>query len=91
MIKILIAKTKDSQLQQTLMNRVQREILYLCCHPYGNYAITEIVKHWPNKLNLVIFKALKTKLYELSMQKYSSNVIEKCLEHSDSQTRTEFI
>lgn len=90
-IKILIARTKDSQLQHALMNRIQKEIMHLVCHPFGNYAITQIVTHWPNKLNMCIFRALKNKLYELSMQKYSSNVIEVCLANSDPQTRSVFI
>jgi hypothetical protein len=90
-IKILIAKTKDPNQQQSLMSRISKDIMHLVCHPFGNYAITQIVTNWPNKNKQVIFKALKNKLYELSMQKYSSNVIENCLERSDPQTRSEFI
>lgn len=90
-IKILIAKTKDPNQQQSLMSRISKDIMHLVCHPFGNYAITQIVINWPNKTKQVIFKALKNKLYELSMQKYSSNVIENCLERSDPQTRSEFI
>jgi len=73
------------------MSRISKEILHLVCHPFGNYAITEMITNWPNKVNQTIFKALKSKLNELSMQKYSSNVIEVCLERSDSQTRSDFI
>jgi Leu/Phe-tRNA-protein transferase len=58
--------------------------MHLVCHPFGNYAITQIIANWPNKINQVIYKTLKNKLYELSMQKYSSNVVEHCLEKSDS-------
>lgn len=90
-IKILIAKTKDPNQQQSLMSRISKDIMHLVCHPFGNYAITQIVTNWPNKTKQLIFKALKNKLYELSMQKYSSNVIENCLERSDPQTRSEFI
>jgi len=73
------------------MSRISKEILHLVCHPFGNYAITQMIMNWPNKVNQTIFKALKNKLYELSMQKYSSNVIEVCLERCDSQTRSDFI
>jgi len=73
------------------MCRISKEILHLACHPFGNYAITQMVTNWPNKVNQTIFRALKNKLYELSMQKYSSNVIEICLERCDPQTRSEFI
>jgi hypothetical protein len=90
-IKILISKTKEASQQQTLMNRISKDIMSMVCHPFGNYAITQIVTNWPNKTNQVIFKALKSKLYELSMQKYSSNVVEVCIEWSDAQTRSEFI
>ena len=65
--------------------------MQLVCHPFGNYAITEIVKHWSSKTSEIIFRSLQTKLCELSMQKYSSNVIEVCLEKCDASTRSEMI
>lgn len=90
-IKILVAKTEDANQQQNLMNRISKDIMHLVCHPFGNYAITQMVTNWPMKVCLGIFRTLKNKLYELSMQKYSSNVIEVCLEWSDPQTRSEYI
>ena len=55
----------------------------LIIHPYGNYVIQELVESWDlfevkKSLNLY-----KNKLTSLSMEKYSSNVMEKYIEKSD--------
>lgn len=65
--------------------------MQLVCHPFGNYAITHIVTNWSTKTSEIIFKSLQTKLCELSMQKYSSNVIEVCLEKCDTSIRSQMI
>lgn len=59
--------------------------------PYGNYAITEIISNWDNETCQTIYTQLVNKLSELSIQKYSSNVIERCLEFADKTTRSIYI
>ena len=55
----------------------------LIVHPNGNYVIQELVESWDLnqvKQSLLLYK---NKLTMLSMEKYSSNVIEKYIEKSD--------
>ena len=53
--------------------------------------MSQIVEKWDPKVCKPIFEGLSYKIFELSNQKYSSCVIEKCLEFGDSFTRQQFI
>lgn len=68
-----------------------QDIIKLVSDPFGNYAITEIVQNWDSDVCQPIFKQLQNKLSELSIQKYSSNVIERCLEKADKKTVSLYI
>ena len=58
-------------------------VLMLFEHVYGNYIIQTIVSHWNREdLEEIVLKVEKH-FKELSNKKYSSNVIEKCLEKSE--------
>lgn len=48
--------------------------------PYGNYLVQNVLKLEKVQLNEQIFKAIATDFIRLSQMKFSSNVIEKCLE-----------
>ena len=55
----------------------------LIVHPNGNYVIQELVESWDLnevKQSLLLYK---NKLTFLSMEKYSSNVMEKYIEKSE--------
>ena len=49
------------------------------------------MEKWDPRICKPIFDKLSSKIDELSIQKYSSCVIEKCLEYSDVTTRSIFI
>jgi hypothetical protein len=72
--KEYLNKTKEI-LNENLFNLVQ--------NPYGNYAIQTAFEYWQEEDVLPILNKFKNKYVNLSMQKYSSNVVEKCLERSD--------
>lgn len=58
-------------------------VLMLFEHVYGNYIIQTIVSYWSKEdLEEIVLKVEKH-FKELSNKKYSSNVIEKCLEKSE--------
>lgn len=54
--------------------------LELIEHPYGNYVIQVIVENWDQKEVEEILCKFNNKFAELSNKKYSSNVVERCLE-----------
>lgn len=53
--------------------------------------MSTIVEKWEPYICKPIFQKLANKISELSIQKYSSCVIEKCLESRDRDTRSIFI
>jgi hypothetical protein len=52
-------------------------------NPYGNYALQIIIDYWSHDDIIEIFKQFFGNCTELSILKYSSNVIEKCLMKSE--------
>ena len=52
-------------------------------NPYGNYALQTVIDHWSHDDIIEIFKKFFGNCSELSVLKYSSNVIEKCLMKSE--------
>jgi len=59
---------------------VSKNFLNLIQDPYGNYAAQLLVKHHADKFHENINAQIAGKVPQLCVQKYSSNVIEKCLE-----------
>ena len=52
-------------------------------NPYGNYALQIVIDHWSHDDLIEIFQKFLGHCTELSLLKYSSNVIEKCLMKSE--------
>lgn len=59
--------------------------------PYGNYAVTDMISSWPLNMCDKIFKSINQKLNELCTQKYSSNVVERCLELAPEPVKIAYI
>ena len=58
--------------------------------PYGNYAITTALETWGLSRCEPIMIKIKENFAQYAMHKFSSNVIEKCVERADSQVVNEF-
>ena len=69
------------------MQILEKDLLKIICDPYGNYAVTELITRWPNNVCKPIFCSMKGSLYELCKKKYSSPVVEKCIEHAPANIR----
>ena len=67
---------------ETLKQIISANSLLLIQNPYGNYALQAVADNWDVKDAEMIMSTFLGKLVVLSLQKYSSNVIEKCLEKS---------
>mmetsp|Transcript_21004 Transcript_21004/g.38906 ORF Transcript_21004/g.38906 Transcript_21004/m.38906 type:complete len:361 (-) Transcript_21004:55-1137(-) len=53
--------------------------LELIQDPYGNYAVQRLLEVWGKTCHTALEAQLSSKIVQLSIQKYSSNVIEQCL------------
>jgi len=56
-------------------------------NPYGNYVVQYVLELKMVEVNQRIGSKLLGSLLQLGMEKFSSNVIEKCLEHNSSDIK----
>ena len=63
----------------------------LAQNPYGNYAIQVALDSFPIKDCLPLLASFKGKYAQLSMLKFSSNAVEKCVEKATLDIRNEII
>ena len=57
--------------------------LILIQNPFGNYALQTVIDNWELEDIKELIYTFKDKCVILSIQKYSSNVIERCIEKSE--------
>lgn len=91
MVKIIVAGTTRHDQQLHIMSKIRDKVVEIACDPFGNYAITEIITRWPKSVCEPIFESLRSHISELCIQKYSSNVLERCLEYAPDETRSQYI
>jgi len=60
-------------------------------NPFGNYVVQFVLKLKIREANLIISQQLMSNLFALSRQKFSSNVIEKCLEFNTPDVNREMV
>ncbi|KAF3445804.1 hypothetical protein FNV43_RR10981 [Rhamnella rubrinervis] len=71
-----------------LVTEVSRNGLFLAQDPYGNYVVQYIIELKIPSITAKLIYPFKGHFVELSMQKFSSHVVEKCLEHfEESRSR----
>lgn len=83
-IKKIISKFSSiSEKRELLVTILSDNCVQLVQSPYGNYAIQQAIEFWTNEELNSIYLNLHSNVLQLSMQKFSSNVIEKCLDRAD--------
>lgn len=90
-IKKLVANTTNTANRGSLVDFISQNAIELIQDPYGNYAVQEIMEKWSEQNFTTLYSKVKSKIAQLSIQKFSSNVVEKCLELSNEEERTDFI
>jgi hypothetical protein len=72
------------KMRKYLIDHVSKNALEIVQNPFGNYIIQHILDEWgPNVIREVI-DVIITNIISLSMQKFSSNVVEKCFDLVDN-------
>lgn len=80
--------------KQMIVDAVASNTLKLVQDPFGNYVVQHLIisgQTRPNPNVTAIVDALKGNMFELSLQKFSSNVLEKCLLNSPDKDRDKII
>mmetsp|Transcript_22937 Transcript_22937/g.22665 ORF Transcript_22937/g.22665 Transcript_22937/m.22665 type:complete len:329 (+) Transcript_22937:148-1134(+) len=72
-----------------IFNELLSQALVLMQDPYGNYALQHMIDQWQEECSFQIISCIKGKVVQLCIQKYSSNVMEKCIK--EERMREEII
>ena len=83
LVKKIITFTHKIKIHEQIKNIVEENSMDLIKHPYGNYVIQVLVDNWDLPEVKQILKLYDKQFTSLSMEKYSSNVMERCIEKSD--------
>lgn len=62
---------------------IQKNCLEIIQNPFGNYIIQHILEEWGPEVCKDVTKLIHQNIISLSMQKFSSNVVEKCIDLLD--------
>ncbi|CAN7094451.1 hypothetical protein BRARA_I03366 [Brassica rapa] len=69
------------QQRENLITQISINSLFLAQHPYGNYAVQFVIEMRDFQATAMVLARLKGHYVELSMQKFSSHLVERCLTH----------
>ena len=80
-IKKILTFTNKKRLHEKLKSIVKENALYLIQQSYGNFVIQVIVESWNDYKDIIVL--FKGHFFNLSFEKYASNVIERCIEKDE--------
>ncbi|CAK73217.1 unnamed protein product (macronuclear) [Paramecium tetraurelia] len=91
-LKDLITKFKNNlEKSAIIINRMKDHLDEIIQDPFGNYGVQHVIDVYGDlRCNCIIDKIL-LKLIQLSIHKYSSNVVEKCILETSPKTQKRFI
>ena len=90
-VKKILSTIKDYSIILNLQSKLIENSLLLIQNPFGNYALQAAFEIWSDELVTPIIEQLYGRFYYLSMHKYSSNVVEKCIERNNEDIISKFI
>ncbi len=83
LVKKTLTLTYKKELHEKLKKLSYDNAYNLIQHSFGNYVIQVIVENWDEREIIEVTSQFDGKYVGLSMQKYSSNVVERCIEKSE--------
>ena len=89
-IKKIISFTHKKNLHEQIKKTVIENSMEIIKHPYGNFIIQSIIENWDLNETKEIINLYKDSFIDLSMEKFASNVIERCIE-KDSEILFKYI
>ncbi len=90
-IKKLVAGNKDLSIRRDIINKLTEDCIEIIQNPFGNYIIQYTLDLWGAETCSYILQVIEQNLVTLSMQKYSSNVVEKCFDMISAVKRVRWI
>jgi pumilio RNA-binding family len=74
-----------------LLSEFYGKFTILCQDQYGNYVLQNLLQIQGGEELKQVFVELKGKIFDMSIHKFASNVIEKCLSHGTDEQRNDMI
>ena len=74
-----------------LLNGINKNIIDLCQNQYGNYVIQHLLEKRGGENCPQIYEVLKGRIFDMSIHKFASNVIEKCLHYGTNEQKANLI
>lgn len=90
-LKKCIAQAVPGWHQDMLLAQLSQYALDLVQSPYGNYAVQHALEEWGGQRCVPIFKSLEGRMMQLSIQKFSSNVVEILICKAPPQFKSQII
>jgi len=91
-VKKCISQAKKSgRHQEMLLRKLAEHALDLVQSPYGNYAIQHVLEEWGGPACSLVLQSLEGRMMQLSIQKFSSNVVERIFRVAPPDLRRRFI
>jgi hypothetical protein len=73
------------------LDKISNNSLEIVQNPFGNYVIQHILEEWGPEIAFDIIDVIIKNIISLSMQKFSSNVVEKCFDIVNKHLRKRMI
>ena len=86
----MLEHCEEEQIRPILVEVFER-VSDLTKDQYGNYVISHVLEHGKYSDKEFVINKMKRKVLELSIHKFGSNVIEKCLINSDPKQKNELL
>ena len=68
-----------------------KNLVYLAVNPFGNYGIQFLIENWDKDSLIDIKNKVVENIFKLSLEQFSSNVVEKAIELFDENNRNKII
>lgn len=89
--KKLIVSNQSMETRRRVQQQIIDNAIVLIQNPFGNYALQSAFENWSMDYVQPIIEQFYNRFYYLSMHKYSSNVVEKCIQMNGGFVLTKFI
>eukprot|EP00826_Nyctotherus_ovalis_P057728 TRINITY_DN7901_c0_g1_i11.p1 TRINITY_DN7901_c0_g1~~TRINITY_DN7901_c0_g1_i11.p1 ORF type:complete len:230 (-),score=49.83 TRINITY_DN7901_c0_g1_i11:200-889(-) len=92
--KKLISLTSKAEYEKhrvKIAETLAKNAIEIAQNPYGNYALQLVIDTYPTSITSKIIEVIKGKVVSLSVTRYSSNVVERCVEKAEEGLRDEVV
>ena len=80
-VKKILIFTYKKVIHDKLKIKIKENALQLIIHPYANFVIQIVVEYWSDYKDILVL--FEKKYFNLSLEKYASNEVERCIEKDE--------